>query len=165
MLIKLENGAPVGYPITNENFYQLYPGISFPFPLYPSAVEPFGYGMYEFSQIPTPGTYEKVIEVDPIKNDQGIWMQTWEVVPMTPEEVVVKNEELRQDNKYYASGLLSATDWTTIPDVSDPALSDPYLLNANEFAAYRSNVRKIAVNPPIVVDVWPTKPEEQWSSV
>lgn len=165
MLIKIENGQPVGYPITNENFYQLYPDTSFPFPLYPAAVEPFGYGMYEFSPQPTPGTYEKVVEVSPVKNDQGIWMQTWEIVPMTPEEVAEKNEQLRQQNKDEASSLLSETDWTATVDINNPAFSNPYLGNQDEFLAYRSQVRQIAVNPPIVVDVWPTKPDEVWVTV
>jgi hypothetical protein len=65
--------------------------------------------------------------------------------------------------KQQASGLLYATDWTTIPDVSDSAVSNPYLLNASEFAAYRSQVRQLAVNP-VVDPVFPTVPTAQWSS-
>jgi hypothetical protein len=66
-------------------------------------------------------------------------------------------------NKQQATALLQETDWTTIPDVADPALSDPYLTNATEFAAYRSNVRKIAVNPPTTLAVFPPVPEEVWA--
>lgn len=66
-------------------------------------------------------------------------------------------------NKQQASILLTATDWTTIPDVSDPALSDPYLTNAAEFAAYRSAVRKIAVNPPNEFIIFPPTPNEIWA--
>jgi hypothetical protein len=163
MLIQLQNGVPVGYPVVDENFFMLYPNTSFPYPLAPSDVEPFGYGLYEFSSQPTPGTYENVVGVTPVKNADGIWIQTWAVVPMTPEEVASKNEQLKQQNKSQAASLLTATDWTTIPDVSDPALSDPYLTNAAEFAAYRSNVRKIAVNPPVTVGTWPVQPEEVWA--
>jgi hypothetical protein len=65
--------------------------------------------------------------------------------------------------KQQASGLLYATDWTTIPDVSDSAVSNPYLLNASEFAAYRSQVRQLAVNP-VIDPVFPPVPTAQWSS-
>jgi hypothetical protein len=68
-------------------------------------------------------------------------------------------------NKAQAQFLLQETDWTTIPDVSDPALSDPYLTNAAEFAAYRSAVRKIAVNPPTDLVAFPSQPDEVWSEI
>jgi hypothetical protein len=35
------------------------------------------------------------------------------------------------DCKQKASELLYETDWTTIPDVADPAKSNPYLVNAS----------------------------------
>lgn len=162
MFIKLENGIPVGNPITNENFYQLFPNTSFPFPVVPEAVEPFGYGMYDFSNPPAPGVYEKVVEIDPEKNEFGVWIQTWEIVPMNAEEINQKNQELKQQNKGKAENLLAVTDWTATVDISNPQYSDPYLGNQPEFLAYRSAVRKIAVNPPITVDVWPTKPNEVW---
>lgn len=98
-------------------------------------------------------------------DDATHWVYTVEVRDMTPEEKEAYDNNLRQQNKAQASQLLSATDWTTIPDVADPAVSDPYLVNQAEFVAYRSNVRKIAVNPPVVVDAWPVKPEEVWSEV
>ena len=69
-----------------------------------------------------------------------------------------------EENKQTAVTKLQATDWTTISDVADPALSNPYLMNQTEFFAYRSAVRAIAVNPTAGVLTWPTKPQEQWSS-
>jgi hypothetical protein len=67
-------------------------------------------------------------------------------------------------NKATATNLLTQTDWTTIPDVADSAISNPYLINASAFASYRSLVRQIAVNPTAGNLNWPTKPQEQWSS-
>ena len=69
-----------------------------------------------------------------------------------------------EDNKVKAVQLLQATDWTTIADVADPALSNPYLTNQAAFFAYRSALRAIAVNPTTGDLTWPTKPQEQWSS-
>jgi len=72
-------------------------------------------------------------------------------------------EDIQAQNKQQATALLQQTDWTTIPDVADSVLSDPYLTNTAEFAAYRSNVRKIAVNPPTTPAVFPPVPEEVWA--
>jgi hypothetical protein len=66
----------------------------------------------------------------------------------------------KQNCKQQASALLYETDWTTIPDVANPANS-PYLANQAEFIAYRNTVRQLAVNP-VVNPVFPTKPEPVW---
>ena len=68
-----------------------------------------------------------------------------------------------EQNKQQAVYLLQQTDWASIPDVADPALSNPYLTNQAEFFAYRSALRAIAVNPTAGALTWPTKPQEQWS--
>lgn len=73
-------------------------------------------------------------------------------------------EEIQAQNKQQAESLLQQTDWTATVDISNPEYSDPYLVNQAEFLLYRSAVRKIAVNPPVTVDVWPVKPEEVWSN-
>lgn len=74
----------------------------------------------------------------------------------TPEQLVLKCQA-------EAAGLLSATDWTSFPDVADPTKSNPYLLNQDEFTAYRSIIRNYAVNP-VTNPTFPIKPTEQWSS-
>jgi hypothetical protein len=66
-----------------------------------------------------------------------------------------------EQNKATASALLSASDWTTIPDVANP-INDPYLANQNAFIVYRSEVRKIAVTPVAGNLVWATAPTEEW---
>ena len=71
--------------------------------------------------------------------------------PPTPEE-----------NKNKAVLLLSETDWTALPEVSDPLLSNPYLGNFAAFNTYRNDLRKIAVSPRFGEMVWPVKPEEEW---
>lgn len=65
--------------------------------------------------------------------------------------------------KSTAQQLLQATDWTSIADVGNPQMSNPYLVNQSEFIAYRSTVRNYAVNP-VADPVWPTPPVEQWSN-
>ena len=67
------------------------------------------------------------------------------------------------DCKQQASKLLYETDWTTIPDVADPAKSNPYLVNVQDFVVYRNDLRQLAVHP-VANPVWPIKPVAQWSA-
>lgn len=67
-------------------------------------------------------------------------------------------------NKQQAKELLVSTDWVTLTDVSDANVT-PHLLNTNEFLNYRVEIRNIAVNTPNTrIDIWPTRPTEEWSS-
>jgi hypothetical protein len=70
-----------------------------------------------------------------------------------------------EDNKQTAIQLLQQTDWTTIPDVSDPTKSNPYLSNVNDFVTYRNTVRQYAINPVAGNITWPTLPQEVWTTV
>jgi hypothetical protein len=69
-----------------------------------------------------------------------------------------------EENKQKAIKLLQETDWTSVADVGNPELSNPYLINQAEFIVWRSSVRAIAVNPTAGNLTWPTKPQEQWSN-
>jgi len=70
-----------------------------------------------------------------------------------------------EENKLNAVEILKITDWTTIPDVSDPTKSNPYLSNVNDFVTYRNAIRQIAVNPVAGNITWPTPPQEVWTNV
>jgi len=70
-----------------------------------------------------------------------------------------------EENKQTAIKILQQTDWTQIPSVSDPALSNPYLANKNAFDIYRNSVRQYALNPVAGDITWPTMPEEVWTTV
>jgi hypothetical protein len=88
-------------------------------------------------------------------------MDAWTVantpVPPTPPTA--------EQNKSYASGLLYETDWTTIPDVSNPSTSNPYLSNPTEFMVYRNKIRLIAINPTEGTIDWPVIPKAIWVTV
>jgi len=91
---------------------------------------------------------------DQLNAAYAIWLQ----------EQAAANAIIQEQNKTQASALLSATDWTSIPDVANPSSSNPYLLNQSEFLAWRSQIRAIAVNPPTTPATFPTQPTEKWSS-
>jgi hypothetical protein len=70
-----------------------------------------------------------------------------------------------EQNKSTAVSKLTATDWTTIPDVADPVKSNPYLSNAQDFVVYRNAVRQYAVYPVAGNINWPTVPQEVWVKI
>jgi hypothetical protein len=70
-----------------------------------------------------------------------------------------------EENKKTAIDLLSQTDWTTISDVADSALSNPYLANQAEFITFRNEVRQIAINPIDGNLDWKSIPNAVWQSV
>ena len=89
----------------------------------------------------------------------GDWGPVAEYIPPPPYVPTA------DENKATATSLLSATDWTTIADVGNPQMSNPYLANQAEFITYRNAVRQYAVYPQAGNIDWPVKPQEQWSQV
>jgi hypothetical protein len=77
--------------------------------------------------------------------------------------VAVQQEADKLSCADQAKAILTSTDWTSISDVGNAEMSNPYLVNQAEFIAYRSTIRNYAVNP-VVNPEWPTQPTEQWSS-
>jgi len=75
-----------------------------------------------------------------------------------------EGQQIQAQNSAQAQKLLSATDWTAIASVADPAVSNPHLTNQTEFLSYRSAVRAIGVNPPTTPATFPTVPTATWSS-
>lgn len=70
------------------------------------------------------------------------------------------------DNKATAVSLLQQTDWTSVADVGNPQMSNPYLANQAAFIQWRSQVRAIAVNPiGGVLPIFDEMPQEDWKSV
>jgi len=110
---------------------------------------------------PPPGFDETIIAVQSDTAGPGwTYVNGQFIAPPVPAPTPA---ELIAQCKATATGILSATDWTAIPDVADPLKSNPYLMNQADFVSYRSTVRNYAVNP-VANPVWPTQPIEQWSN-
>lgn len=112
-------------------------------------------GWLEFND----GTVNESITVLPFWADNA--MNAWTVantpLPPTPPTA--------DENKATATGLLQATDWTTIADVGNPEMSNPYLANQSEFISYRNAVRQYAVYPVAGIIDWAVLPQEVWQTV
>jgi hypothetical protein len=150
MLIKLQDGKPTGYPVLEANFKQLFPGTSFPAFLTPSDVEPFGFGMYDFTSQPTPGKYQKVVEAPAVKDAQGIWRQTWAVVDMSAQEKTEEDARKAAEVRAERNGRLTVSDWTQVADAP---------VDKQAWAAYRQQLRNLPQQSGFPWSVvWPAKP-------
>lgn len=96
-----------------------------------------------------------------IQSDTAMIGDTYENGQFIPPAPIPPTSE---ENKQRAILLLQQTDWTSVADVGNSEMSNPYLMNQSEFIAWRSQVRAIAVNPIGGWNVIPTKPQEQWSN-
>lgn len=92
-------------------------------------------------------------------------LQEWEAADYAHKHPPSPAPPTAEENKQTAVDILSRTDWTALPDVADPAKSNPYLVNANEFNTYRNAVRHIAINPVAGDLVWPDEPQAVWQEI
>jgi len=150
IFIQLQNGQPIGYPIAEDNFRQLFPYTSFPTYFTANAVEPLGYGIYDFSGAPDVGRYEKAVEVVPVRNEYGIWRQTYAILPMDNVEKQEVDAQQAASVRAERNRRLTACDWTQLADAPVDNLV---------WAVYRQNLRDVPNQPgfPVTI-IWPTQP-------
>jgi len=110
---------------------------------------------------PPPGFEKPIIAVQSDVASVG-WTYV-DGVFIAPPAPIPTPEQLIAQCKAQATSILSSTDWTSIADVGNPKMANPYLVNQDEFIAYRSTIRNYAVNP-VTDPVWPTEPTEKWSN-
>jgi hypothetical protein len=153
MFIQIKDGQPFGYAVVEENLRMLYPNVTFPKVFFPSDVEPYGFGIYEFTQIPEVPRFKKLIEIDPVKRDNGIYYQTWGFEDMNEEEKIASTEVKTIEIKRQRNFNLMSSDWTQLPDVT---LSEEKKTNWNN---YRQSLRDISEQSGFPWDViWPSQP-------
>jgi hypothetical protein len=152
MFIKLEDGKPVGHAITEDNFRLLFPNTSLPWPFVPEDIEPLGFGLWDFSNQPELSTFEKAVEVAPVKDEYGRWRQTWAVEPMNEEEVAARTEQEWGAVRGQRNFRLSMCDWTQL---ADAPLTDE---KRSEWATYRQALRDITTQSDPFNITWPTRP-------
>jgi hypothetical protein len=116
----------------------------------------------EYFQTPNGQVYAYDIETQQELINEAVangWINITGSYPPPPEPPTA------DQNKQTASGLLSVTDWTSVADVGNPAMSNPYLANQAEFIAYRNEVRQYAVYPVAGNITFPIAPQEVWTKV
>lgn len=152
LFIKLENGVPTGHPILESNFRMLFKNVSFPKYFTAESVEPHGYGIWDYGSKPEMTRYQKAVETTPVREDVGIWRQTWEVVDMSDEERTEVDERKANEMRINRHILLNDTDYWMHSDTAEAT---------DEQLAYRQALRDITTHsnwPHLSEDDWPTKP-------
>ena len=150
MLIRIENGFPIENPVDEYNFRALFPAVSFPRYLSSDDVEPYGFGFYEYSQTPSLAKYQKAVEGTPVRKEDKVWYQNWEVVDMDASEKLAADKEKEHSVRNFRNYKLSLCDWTQLPD--SPA-------DHETWATYRQELRDVTAQPGFPWDVvWPEAP-------
>ena len=169
---EVQGNTLVQYPYTlgslmAENPYTIFgsdPNIAEIFPETNIAIEK-GYALQPVTFAAQP-TYDPATQLC-VQNSSptlinNVWTLEWTVSQMTPDQETAWQTQQKSNNKTQAQQLLSETDWSEIPSVTNTS-NTPHLVNSADFVTYRNALRSIAVNPPVTA-AWPTKPTEQWSS-
>lgn len=152
MYVLIKEQQVVRYPLSLDQWRDANPTVSLPVNPTIEQLEEQGIFLVELTPQPSVDYKEDVIEKNPALIE-GKWTQVWEIVPATPEEITQRENELIAKNVNQAMGLLTETDWTQLNDVA--------LINKDEFATYRQDLRTIVFNPQ-VDSIFPVKPQEQW---
>lgn len=121
-----------------------------------------GSGWIEYRETET-GSKPENQEITSMEPYQGV-LDSWAEINEAAHKPEPPHVPSAEENKATASALLTFTDWTQIPSVSDGAVSNPFLVNAAEFAEYRNQLREIAVNPVGGDLVWPVRPDAIWEA-
>jgi hypothetical protein len=158
MLIAIVNGQTVEQV---GDYQTLFPNTSFPAsgPTPEWMVE--NSCMYVTVWLPYDQSTQELASVAPYIMNNVVY--TIEVQDMTPEQLAQYQANLAQQIAAQGKTILSSTDWTAIASIADPAESNPYLTNRQDFLTYRSAVRSIVLNPSYD-SVYPVAPQEVWSS-
>jgi hypothetical protein len=88
-------------------------------------------------------------QVNPtLKN--GEWVMTWAVTPATPEQISERTSAKEAEVRQQRNELLSACDWTQLPDAPTPLAS---------WATYRQQLRDVTIQAGFPWEVvWPVAP-------
>jgi len=155
------NTQTMAYPVSQQQIQDEYPNTSFTTPFVaPAPYEP----VFDSPQPSYDPATQYVQQTTPVQTNNQ-WYQAWQVLALSAEQQAQYIANLQAQTSATSQQLLSATDWTAIASVADPALSNPYLSNQAEFLSYRSQVRAIGVNPPTTQPVYPKQPTPIWQTV
>ena len=148
--IKLENNQPVGFPLIEENFRQLFPQFSYPMIFTPDLVEPLGFGIYDFSNQPVRERYKKILETSPVRNENGIWIQTWQIVDKDETEKSQEDLDQAEIIRRERNFKLFESDWTQTLDAP---------VDRQAWASYRQQLRDVTAQSGFPWEiVWPELP-------
>ena len=120
MLVKIENGSPVQWPINESVVSAHYPNTSFVFPLDQATMDQFGYATFHYSD---PAQYDaewqEAVEIPPVLVN-GKWTQQWDIV----ERYTAEEKAAKQAEKAAAEAAWAATEYQRQRAAEYPSVQD-----------------------------------------
>lgn len=155
MFAKIKDGKIIKYPYEWNEIRADHSNISFP----PEVSEEFLATLFIVVVQPTPRpttTYlQNAVQITPVKNQYNKWVQTWEIVDATEEQIQARLDFQWNVVRQQRNDILTASDWTQSRDV--------HLANDEAWTAYRQDLRNITETYSNPFDVvFPEAPEEIW---
>jgi hypothetical protein len=148
MFAKIKNNKVIEWPI--QNIAALFPNTSFPSPMTDDSL-PNGYVSVGVIPAPQPGANQKVIPGQPIKQNDK-WVQSWDIVDMTSDEIVERNNIKVNEVKFMRDRLLVESDWTQVADAP---------VDKAAWGLYRQQLRDITKQQSFPFDIiWPIQPSK-----
>lgn len=165
MYAKVQDQSIVQYPYTLAQLYAEHPNTSFPANMTAQQLADFGVVTVVVTGKPSHDSLtQDVVELTPVySQERSRWEQTWQVVAASAEEIAAREAAAKEANENQAKLLLQDSDWADLASVRNASLT-PHLVNAGDFDTYRLALRTIAIDPPVAVSEWPSRPTAVWST-
>lgn len=122
LYIRVQNGQPIGHPILKENLQQAFPNIDL--------TTTTDFAPFERVSAPAPGPYDKSINSH-YGLVNGVYKDIWTVEPMTQEERLTKQNQVKQYWQEYgfASWVFNEETCDFDPPVAYPSDGLMYIWN------------------------------------
>ena len=155
LVIKVEGGAAVGFPMTYSNFRLINPQTSFPDLPDNSFLVDYGYAVFKYVERPAPVQFENTTD-GPIVWDaaKDAYVNTWINTPFTPAEMEQAKQSALYSLRRTRDMKLQSCDYTQLPDV--PLTAE----KRAEWVTYRQELRDYmdTVTDPFNPPAWPVPP-------
>jgi len=151
MFIKITNDTPANYSLAQLR--QDNPQVSFPQNIPDATLAEFDVYRLRPTTQPAYNIATERIEEGVSAQQDGEWVQVWNAVALTAEEVQQRNDSQSTSVRAERGNLLSACDWT---QVDDSPLTN---VQKAAWATYRQSLRDISTQAgfPWTID-WPVAP-------
>lgn len=150
---RIESGQVAAYPFNAVDLRIANPNTSFPAEMPDATLAEWGVFPVARTEPPAydPATH-RLQEERPVQSGIG-WVQAWTLVPLTPEELVVRYQQKADAVRSEREALLTACDWTQLDDTP--------IANTQKqaWASYRQALRDVPSQAGFPFNVvWPAKP-------
>ena len=120
MLVKIENGAPAQWPVTEAHVQATNPNTSFAMPIDEATLAQFGYAKLHFSD---PAQYDaewqEAVQIPPEQVD-GKWTQQWDII----EKYTAEERATKEAEKAAAAAKFAATQYQRQRAAEYPPMAD-----------------------------------------